>query len=661
MGKRKEKECSVSYWKSKDGAYIVPASEDITKQYTELHDQGAAMVRFLKDCTPVSILIELSQLEPFEHIENYCVSDAKQPKMVFTCEIDQKKFYYDGINIIHRYTIVCDECFLKGILTPQKGCKDHFKGVVCNHKNKFQENCDYCFLKSFASFWKDAVESWSQQNISQPWQFSKNSHVRCIFNCKKCPHEFDIDLHHIMSGQWCPFCSNKRLCELTECDICFAKSFASHPKSIFWSKKNPENPRQLFKNSSAYILFDCDCGHEFTSILSHINNGSWCKFCCNPPQALCDSQDCTKCFDKSFASHPKAQFWSAKNELKPRQVFKNSNRSFLFDCNCGHEINCKLGSVNFGQWCKFCSNPPKELCKSENCVTCFEKSFASNPKSKFWSIKNPLQPRQLFKNSNLSYFLDCDKCSHEIFMALNRISKGNWCKFCFGQVCGKEACKICDRVCDICKFRKGQRFTKITKRFCCETCFKDCIQRDPNETPLQLRRKITLEILCLAEFIKISFELDLYNWSEPTSWDCAILPNLGFKPDIIFCFDVNGNIFTTAGACKLDTNEIDYTLIVEIIEESRKTHSAERNPSDEIREMEIRPVFKNKIGFLYFTVAHKNHLSAHKSDVYFDRNETEYFVMEDRKTEWQKQITNVLTILQNMLERKSQETIFIGY
>jgi hypothetical protein len=131
MGKRKTKECSVSNWKSKDNVYIVPAYENIQEQYNKLSEQGAKMVHFLKDWTPVSILIELSQPEPFEHIENYCIFDAKRTKTLFTCNIDGKTFHYDGLKVIYRDTIVCAECFLKGILTPQKGCKIHF---IMNHK-----------------------------------------------------------------------------------------------------------------------------------------------------------------------------------------------------------------------------------------------------------------------------------------------------------------------------------------------------------------------------------------------------------------------------------------------------------------------------------------------------------------------------------------------
>jgi hypothetical protein len=48
-------------------------------------------------------------------------------------------------------------------------------------------------------------------------------------------------------------------------------------------------------------------------------------------------------FERSFASHPKAQFWSSKNDGKPEDYSLNSHKKFLFDCNkCGHEIEKTL-------------------------------------------------------------------------------------------------------------------------------------------------------------------------------------------------------------------------------------------------------------------------------------------------------------------------------
>jgi hypothetical protein len=50
----------------------------------------------------------------------------------------------------------------------------------------------------------------------------------------------------------------------------------------------------------------------------------------------------------------------------------------------------------------------KRLCEKENCKSCFEKSFASNEKSKYWSEKNgDIKPRQVFKSANIKYWFDC--------------------------------------------------------------------------------------------------------------------------------------------------------------------------------------------------------------------------------------------------------------
>ena len=124
-------------------------------------------------------------------------------------------------------------------------------------------------------------------------------------------------------------CSQKRLCDNEECQLCYNRSFASHEKAQFWSKTNGDiSPRQVFKSSDTKYLFDCDkCEHDFWSRLNDITkyNGTWCPFCSNPSKKLCENVDCQVCYDRSFASHEKAQFWSLKNEKTPRQIFKSSN------------------------------------------------------------------------------------------------------------------------------------------------------------------------------------------------------------------------------------------------------------------------------------------------------------------------------------------------
>ena len=50
-------------------------------------------------------------------------------------------------------------------------------------------------------------------------------------------------------------CNNtqKKLCN-EDCEICFNRSFVSHPKSEFWSNLNQKTPRQVFKHSNIYSI-----------------------------------------------------------------------------------------------------------------------------------------------------------------------------------------------------------------------------------------------------------------------------------------------------------------------------------------------------------------------------------------------------------------------
>ena len=126
--------------------------------------------------------------------------------------------------------------------------------------------------------------------------------------------------------------------------------FNEHPKAQFWSKKNSLLPENVALNSHKKFLFDCTCGHEFEITPHSINiGGSWCSYCSSPAKKLCNKElNCNQCFEKSFASHPKAIFWSDDNLLKPRQVFINADRkTFIFNCECGHKINDNAKEIAF--------------------------------------------------------------------------------------------------------------------------------------------------------------------------------------------------------------------------------------------------------------------------------------------------------------------------
>ena len=162
------------------------------------------------------------------------------------------------------------------------------------------------------------------------------------------------------------------------------------------------------------------CEVCYINQLEDINCGGNC-------QKLCSNEKCKKCYLKSFASHEKSRYWSNNNKLTPREVFKSSGTKYIFKCgDCEHSFESGLNNITKNFWCPFCPN--QKLCQNKECKTCYEKSFASHPKSKYWSIKNKDLPRDVFKSSGTKYIFDCYLCNHEYEGTLNNITNGNnWC------------------------------------------------------------------------------------------------------------------------------------------------------------------------------------------------------------------------------------------
>jgi very-short-patch-repair endonuclease len=291
------------------------------------------------------------------------------------------------------------------------------------------ENCVACFKRSFASHPRS--ENWSRRNELRPRQITKFSHKKCWFYCPNCCHEFEIVVSNISRGQWCKYCNHGQLCDNDDCKFCEENSFRSCEMSQYWSDKNEDTPRMIPKYSNEERWFDCpNCPHDFPAIVAWISLGRWCPYCNS--KKLCDNEECDFCFNMSFASNSRAVFWSEKNTKLPREVFKNSNENFLFDCpNCGHEFCERLIGISSGRWCQYCCIPPKKMCGIDvDCEFCFNKSFASCPEAKYWSKRNSKNPREVFKNSNDKFWFDCPDCDNEFEMRLYDIVNGHWCSIC---------------------------------------------------------------------------------------------------------------------------------------------------------------------------------------------------------------------------------------
>jgi len=215
-------------------------------------------------------------------------------------------------------------------------------------------------------------------------------------------------------------------------EIPFEKSFASHLKSVYWSDRNEVKPENCALNSHKKYWFNCDkCEHEFDANLLNINqSNNWCPFCYN--RKLCNSSECNTCFNKSFASHPKHIYWSDLNTCKPIEAIKCSEKKYYFNCDkCHHNLLISLKCISSqGRWCSYCSH--QKLCDDINCNKCLQNSFASVENSKYLYDKT-INPRKLFKSTNIKHKFECNKCSSIFETQLADITKGVWCPYCYNK------------------------------------------------------------------------------------------------------------------------------------------------------------------------------------------------------------------------------------
>ncbi len=237
--------------------------------------------------------------------------------------------------------------------------------------------------------------------------------------------------------------TRKILCGSEECDICFNRSFASHPKAEFWSESNELKPIKVSKCSNKKYNFDCiDCGHQIEMSLNNVVNGQWCAYCNS--DKLCELDDCMFCFHKSFASHEMAASWSSRNTFKARNIVKLSEKKALFNClKCNHDFETQLCIIKNDTHCPYCSN--QRLCTNDTCTVCIAKSCASHEMAKKWSDKNIFKAREVFLQSNKKFKFNCLTCKHEYQTTPNHYyNRGSSCSFCDNkQLCDSDSCKLC--------------------------------------------------------------------------------------------------------------------------------------------------------------------------------------------------------------------------
>lgn len=204
------------------------------------------------------------------------------------------------------------------------------------------------------------------------------------------------------------------------------------------------------------FLKPCSSCNEFYDDREEILGvGEICRKCivrnlrdtkCAGRKRCCDRQ-CRYCFELSFASHDKALYWhpSKNGNIKPRDMRRYDRRKFWFTCpTCSHDICVAIRHVQIGSWCGYCRG--KRRCKNLECKFCFNNSFASHERAKYWhpAMNGNITPRDVARFDGRKYWFICDVCKHNIHISLTNVQAGNGCVYCTNQNrCGELSCELC--------------------------------------------------------------------------------------------------------------------------------------------------------------------------------------------------------------------------
>ena len=240
--------------------------------------------------------------------------------------------------------------------------------------------------------------------------------------------------------------NSKQLCG--KCQICINRSIFGHIKGNLYSKDNKIDSKFVTQGSHTPVIWTCNsCFHNFLSKpYVFLKGKNDCPFCSSSPKRLCENnKNCQTCFNKSFASSERAHNVVDKS-IDLTQIFLNCYDKCIFWCECGHEFSSVYRNITQGQWCPYCSVPPKKLCsKDKNCQTCFNKSFASSKRAHN-VVDKTIGLTQIFLNRNKLCEFSCE-CGHEFTLSYNCASQGIWCSYCSippKKLCGKDKnCQTC--------------------------------------------------------------------------------------------------------------------------------------------------------------------------------------------------------------------------
>ncbi len=310
-------------------------------------------------------------------------------------------------------------------------CKNGHEWKAVIAERVYRSNCPYCSNKKvcmdnclLTKFPKIAKE-WHPIKNSKltPKDVAYGSNKKVWWLCKK-GHSWESRVSDRVSGNNCPYCSNRKVC----IDNCLLTKFPKIAKEWHPTKNGKLTPKDVTTGSGKKAWWLCEKGHEWQTKVINRTTGSDCHYCCG--QKVC-KDNCLATVNPILSK----EWHSIKNgKLTPNDVTSGNNTKVWWLCKKGHEWKATIYSRNCGNGCPYCSG--KKACK-DNCLKTKYPTL-----SKEWDYKsNKLTPEDVtFKSAKNIWWICSKNKNHKWQDSVHHRTGGRNCPFCSGKRVSDDNC-----------------------------------------------------------------------------------------------------------------------------------------------------------------------------------------------------------------------------
>ncbi len=281
-------------------------------------------------------------------------------------------------------------------------------------------------------------ETISCHSMMAEWDYEKNKNVNPEFislhsnrkfwwKCNKCGYEWRVSPAHRARGHKCPVCVGQVLKkganDLLSQDPKLAKE---------WNyEKNVLNPDEVTARNNKKAWWICSkCHHEWQATIYSRHSGCGCPECKN--RTISEKQSKANYVDSLAFKFPEiAKEWDLdKNEMKPEEVYSNSNKKFWWKCkNCGLSWEAVVSSRTLrNTGCPYCSG--RFATPGVNDLATLKPELLEE-----WDFdKNTIDPHNVKIGSGKEAYWICQKCGYEWKTKISVRSQGCGCPRCAKKV-----------------------------------------------------------------------------------------------------------------------------------------------------------------------------------------------------------------------------------